>query len=137
MTNCKNCGAPIPAGAGFCTSCGARVPGEAAHTTYEEARTSETQQTTYTAPEQPVQQTVYMQNMPEEEVSIGEWMLTMFLAVIPIVGFIMLLVWAFSGNTTPSKKNWAIATLIWSIIGIVLSFFLGAAIVGLIASISS
>jgi hypothetical protein len=32
----------------------------------------------------------------------------------------MLFVWAFGGGTNPSKKNWAIATLIWYAIGIVL-----------------
>ena len=46
----------------------------------------------------------------------GEWMLTLFLVAIPIVGFIMLLIWSFGSNTAPSKKNWARATLIWTLI---------------------
>jgi hypothetical protein len=33
----------------------------------------------------------------------------------------MLFVWAFGDGTNPSKKNWAIATLIWFAIAIVLA----------------
>jgi hypothetical protein len=63
------------------------------------------------------------QNLPgtiRNEVSIGEWMITMLITALPLIGLIMLFVWAFGGGTNPSKKNWAIATLIWYAIGIVL-----------------
>jgi hypothetical protein len=55
-------------------------------------------------------------------ITLGEWMLTLLLCVIPLVNIVMLLVWAFSGNTNPSKANWAKASLIWFVIGIVLWF---------------
>lgn len=55
-----------------------------------------------------------------EPVSFGDWMLTMLLCVIPIVNIIMLFVWAFSAGTNPSKANWAKASLLWAVIGIVL-----------------
>ena len=53
-------------------------------------------------------------------VKLGEWMLTYLLAAIPLVGVVMLLIWAFGGNTNPNKANWAKASLIWAVIGIVL-----------------
>lgn len=52
--------------------------------------------------------------------TIGDWMITILITAIPLVGFIMLFVWAFGGGTHPSKKTWAQASLIWVAIGIVL-----------------
>ena len=40
-------------------------------------------------------------------ISIGEWVITIIIIAIPIVGFIMLFVWGFGSNTQPSKANWA------------------------------
>ena len=60
-------------------------------------------------------------------ISIGEWVITIIIIAIPIVGFIMLFVWGFGSNTQPSKANWAKAALIMIGISIVLSFlFLGS-----------
>ncbi len=55
-----------------------------------------------------------------QEVTLGEWMITLLLTYIPLVNIIMLFVWAFGSNTNPSKANWAKATLVWMLIGIVL-----------------
>lgn len=52
----------------------------------------------------------------EQPISIGEWMVTLFLAAIPIIGFIMLLVWAFGDGAAATKANWAKATLLWLVI---------------------
>ena len=46
----------------------------------------------------------------------GEWVITILIAVIPIVGFIMLIVWAFGSGTNPNKANWAKAGLIWYLV---------------------
>ena len=60
-------------------------------------------------------------------ISIGEWVITIIIIAIPIVGFIMLFVWGFGSNAQPSKANWAKAALIMIGISIVLSFlFLGS-----------
>ena len=48
--------------------------------------------------------------------SVGAWMLTLFVAGIPVVGLIYLLVLAFSSGSAPSKRNFARALLIWEII---------------------
>jgi len=66
-------------------------------------------------------------------VSFGDWMLTFLLVMIPIAGFVLLFVWAFSTETNPSKANWAKATLVWMAIMTVfyiLFFAIIAAIVG-------
>lgn len=64
-------------------------------------------------------------------VSIGDWIVTMILMMIPLINFIMLLVWAFSGGTPKSKSNWAKATLIFMLLGIVLTIIFWGTIMGL------
>lgn len=63
-----------------------------------------------------------------DEVSTGDWMLTIFLLMIPIVGIILLFVWAFGGGTKRSKANFAKASLIWLAIIICFYLILGAAV---------
>ena len=48
--------------------------------------------------------------------SVGQWLLNIFLAGIPVVGLILMIVWSFSSGTPAAKKNWARANLIWSVI---------------------
>ncbi|TCO08426.1 hypothetical protein [Natronoflexus pectinivorans] len=55
-----------------------------------------------------------------QNVSVGEWVLSLLIVMIPLIGLIMLFVWAFGGNTKVSKANFAKAALIWYAIGIVL-----------------
>jgi len=50
-----------------------------------------------------------------------EWALTIFLASIPIVGFILVLVWAFDSSTDLQKKNWAKGTLLLMLIYFILA----------------
>ena len=56
-----------------------------------------------------------------EPLSVGNWMMTILIAFIPIVNFIMFFVWAFGENTNPNKANWAKAQLIW--IGIAIAIY--------------
>lgn len=57
------------------------------------------------------------------EVSIGNWIITLIILVIPLVNIIMLFVWAFNRNTNITKANWAKASLIllavWILLGII------------------
>ncbi|WP_297723690.1 hypothetical protein [uncultured Mobiluncus sp.] len=55
---------------------------------------------------------------PNNDTSLGSWMLTIFLASLPIVGIVMLLIWSFGSGTSPAKSNWAKATLLWALIAI-------------------
>ena len=45
-------------------------------------------------------------------VSVGFWMFAMFITAIPIVGLIMIIVWAFFGENE-SRKNYFKAILVW------------------------
>ena len=58
--------------------------------------------------------------------SVGSWMLTMLLVGIPVFGFIYLLMLAFGSGHSASKRNWAKASLIWMVIGVVLGILLSA-----------
>jgi uncharacterized membrane-anchored protein len=68
--------------------------------------------------------------------SVGDWIITFIVTAIPLVGFILLFVWAFGSDTNLSKKNWAKALLIFYVILIVLWIFVGTAIVGVLGSLS-
>ena len=56
--------------------------------------------------------------------SVGAWMLTLFVAGIPVIGFIYLLVLALGSDASPAKRNFARATLIWALIALVVTGFL-------------
>lgn len=60
----------------------------------------------------------------KQTLSATEWALTIFISGLPFIGFIMLLIWAFSENTNIHKKNWAKGSLILMLIImiIILSF---------------
>lgn len=49
-----------------------------------------------------------------------EWALTIFITGIPVVGIIMLLVWAFSEDTNIHKKNWAKGNLLLMLIVLII-----------------
>ncbi len=57
--------------------------------------------------------------------SIGNWIITLIVTMIPIVNIIMLFVWGFSRSTNPTKANWAKAALIMIAIWIVLGLLFG------------
>lgn len=75
--------------------------------------------------------------LPNHDTSVGSWVLTIFLTSIPIVGLVMLFVWAFGSAASPAKANWAKATLLWMLIGIGISVLMvilsGGAILGLLS----
>ena len=59
----------------------------------------------------------------------------MFLLLcIPLVNFILLLVWSFGGSVNQNKKNYARATLLLMVIAIVLSIVFGGVLTGLLSS---
>ena len=67
--------------------------------------------------------------------STKDWVLTLLISFIPLVGIIMLFVWAFGSTENPNKSNWAKAILIWYAIGFVFFIFLWVTVIGaLVAS---
>jgi hypothetical protein len=69
--------------------------------------------------------------------TIGDWIITLIITYIPLVGFIMLFVWAFGGGTHPSKKTWAQAVLILMVIGIILAIIFFGVIASIIGNMFS
>ncbi|HEY3902089.1 MAG TPA: hypothetical protein VGM54_25985 [Chthoniobacter sp.] len=60
--------------------------------------------------------------------TIGDWIITKIVLAIPLVGIVMLFVWAFSSDTHPSKKTFCQSALI--IIGCIFGLGMLFVIVG-------
>ena len=72
-------------------------------------------QQSYVPPPPPVYpQSPYMTQWPP--MTIGNWMATQLLMLIPIANIILVFVWAFGSNVNPSKKTYFQAQLIWALI---------------------
>lgn len=59
------------------------------------------------------------QDPNDQPLSVGGWIGTMIVLMIPVVNFIMLIVWAF-GSGNKSRKNYCLASLIIAVVMIVL-----------------
>ena len=66
----------------------------------------------------PPASTVHEEPQSDKGVTLGSWVLALFLLMIPVLNIIMLLVWSFKSSTPKAKKNWARANLIWMLIAI-------------------
>lgn len=68
-----------------------------------------------------------MENLSSQEntqvMSYKEWALTIFIASLPLIGLIMVLVWAFDSTTNIHKKNWAKGNLLIMILAMILVLF--------------
>ena len=53
--------------------------------------------------------------------SVGQYILTFIIMGLPIIGFVMTLVWAFSSTVNRNKKNFAIAVIVMAIIATALA----------------
>jgi ABC-type multidrug transport system permease subunit len=91
--------------------------------------------------QQPVQQTnnYYNTNL-EEPISIGSWLVTMLIMLIPCVNIVMVFVWAF-GSESKTKGNFFKAYLIMAaiviVINIVILVVFGAALAGMAGSMGA
>lgn len=102
------------------------------------------QANTYTEPNQQFQQPVqqYQQPLPqqqlEEPMSVGEWMISYLIMMIPCVNLVMMFVWAFGNSEKKSKSNFFKATLIWTaiilVLYIVLFLVIGVSVAGILGS---
>ena len=59
----------------------------------------------------------------KEPLSVGQWILTLFLLSLPIVNIVMLFVWAF-GWHKDERENFAKASLLWIVIGFIFVFLI-------------
>lgn len=131
MKTCPKCNALNNDVNVFCESCGSALPVEkpAPQAPEYEAPVQAAPQPQYQPAPQPVYAMPPQFNedmLPEEykPVSVGKYIGYSLLFSIPVVGFIMLLVTAFSGGTNKSLKNYARAMLVMYAIGIVLGIVL-------------
>ena len=132
---CTNCGATLDDDKKFCTECGASVnespagaaaPPQAAPV-YAQAATATM------PPPQPAYQpaAAYGGDMASakgskyEPITTGGFIGIMLLMCIPIVGQILMIVWALGGCRKINKRNLARASLIMMVVALVISFILG------------
>ncbi len=86
---------------------------------------------------QPGQQPYAAYPQTNSDVTVGEWLISFLILLIPIVNIVMMFVWAFSSTEKRSKSNYFKASLIMAAIGIVLSIVFSAVIGGIVASVFS
>jgi heme/copper-type cytochrome/quinol oxidase subunit 2 len=53
---------------------------------------------------------------PQQEMSVKDWFFTILIVSLPVVGFIMLFVWAFGNDLKTSRSNFAKASLLWMLV---------------------
>ena len=75
-----------------------------------------------------------MENQESAVMTVKDWVITLLISAIPLVGIIMIFVWAFGSGNNPNKANWAKAALLITaiFIGLYIVFMLvfGAALFG-------
>ncbi len=83
------------------------------------------------------QQPPYASSLPSKTdvMSVGSYVGTILLSMIPIVGFILLLIWSFGNDANLNKRNFARAWLIVQIIITVISAVLSTAISAMIIAL--
>ena len=122
---CTKCGSFLTDNDRFCPGCGENAPQEIASAP---AYTAPPQQQygNYNPP--PVAPPPYVQNnapqynpypQQEEEMTVGKWILTLFVTNLGFIGLIFLFIWGF-GDGPKARQNYCKAMLIWTAIGIAL-----------------
>lgn len=72
-----------------------------------------------------------------EVMSVGQWLLTILATIVPCVGLILYLVWAFGSSGNQNRKNYCRAWLIYYAIATVLSTIIAIIIIAVAASAGS
>jgi len=65
-----------------------------------------------TVPPPPPPIVIMQQAAAYQPLTIGDWVVTRIVLMLPLVGLIMLLIWALSSDTHPSKKTYCQSTLV-------------------------
>ncbi len=60
----------------------------------------------------------------DETVSTKDWVITILITALPVIGLVMLFIWAFGGDTATSKANWAKGKLIWIAVTLISTLFI-------------
>ena len=67
-----------------------------------------------------------MEQQNTQIMSVKDWVITLLLTAIPLVGIILLFVWAFGNDGNQIRQNWAKGNLILA--GIILGLYLLVAV---------
>lgn len=110
---CPKCGSNVPDSVKFCPTCGEVLSAQP-----QEEPQPEQQSTAQ--PQQPVYQAAPADNTPAA-LKVSQFFWLDFLTSIPLVGFILTLVWGFGGDVNENKRNYCRAKLVWLLIGIALA----------------
>lgn len=133
--NCQHCGASLREGATVCDNCGQAVVSAASQ---YQAPTNQQYQYGYQQPNtynQSYNQN-YSQTMGDSSVmSVGSWIITFIVFAIPFVGIVMMFVWAFGSSGNLNRRNYARASLLISLILLVLGIIFAVVWGTLFASI--
>lgn len=160
VCTCGSCGAPMKENIAFCTECGAKKGANTAPQAHQPPKQAATppppppQQPQVAAapvyqaspPQQPIQQPIQaapqqtleqsVKGTKYEPITTGGFIGITLLLCIPIIGFILLIVWACGGCRKISKRSFARATLILAIImavlGLIISLVFGSMIQSLL-----
>ncbi len=62
------------------------------------------------------------ENPNQKPMSVKDWLITFLILAIPVVGLVMLFIYAFGNDQNIHKQNWAKAQLIWMAIILALVF---------------
>lgn len=139
--NCSNCGKSNPDDARFCDGCGSNLavtPPQNNFTSPPPPPPPPPAQNFQQQYQQPYQQPIgYAPVKDTSPLSMGQYIGMFILTAIPLVGFILLLVWAFGSDVNVNKKNYSRAVLILAIIGIVLTIIFSVVLGSLFSSIFS
>jgi hypothetical protein len=123
---CPSCGTPVENGGAFCPSCGTSIgaaqPAQQASAPPQPVGQPQPAQT-WTAP---AYTNAPLNNDLDAPLSVGQYLGMLILLGIPIVGLVLVLMWAFGSNVNQNKKNYARATLILGIIVLVLAIALSS-----------
>ena len=75
------------------------------------------------------------EEMTSKHMTVGDWLITMLILIIPIVNIVMLFIWGF--GSPDARRNYARASLIWMAIGIVLMLVFYGVVFAFIFSLNS
>ncbi len=100
---CPRCGKTLAANAVFCSNCGANLNGEPAPAPK--------------APTAPIADTTPLKTT--------DYLLMFLLMCVPIVSFIIFMIWAFSGGTNVNRRNFSRAYLLYYVIAFALGIIIG------------
>lgn len=112
----------------YCSKCGKNIPDNSQNCNYCGAPTN--------APQSASNQSPYIQE-DTSPLSVGNFLVMMLIAAIPILNIIMLCVWAFGSGSNVNRKNYARAQLIIMLIAMAVSIVLWSSLIGLLISISN